>query len=209
MSGLFLGIITPGKIGEAMKIPALVSKGLAMKEAVSITILDRLLDIALLGVIAIWAVALLISNTFALALGSVVAIVILVIYHCKSRFPGIHHFFIPKLETRIWIKAVLITMLNWCVYYAQFCILAYSFGLSIDIPTLVAIQTITGIVGLLPIAPAGLGTRDATLLFFFGNLGITPETTIAFSFTLFVLTVIGSSIGGYFWLRYPMKNAAK
>jgi len=61
MSGLFLGIITPGKMGEALKIPVLRTQGLSMQDAVGITAIDRLLDVAILGLVAIWAAAVLLS----------------------------------------------------------------------------------------------------------------------------------------------------
>ena len=84
--------------------------------------------------------------------------------------------------------------------------LAVGFGISIDVPTFIAIMTLVGIISILPIAPAGLGTRDATLLFFFGSMNIPAEQSIAFSFTIFVLTIVASSIGAYFWIKYPLKK---
>jgi len=204
MSGLFLGTATPGKLGEAMKIPALTARGLSLKDAMSITVLDRLLDVGVIGMVAIWAAGVLVSTTLAGILLACVLCTIAVAFMLRRQVRKL----LPAIGLRSWCPALALTALNWCVYFLQLWILAQGFGFSIALPVFVAIMTITGIISLLPIAPAGLGTRDAALLFFFGNLGIALEQIIAFSFTIFVLTIIASSIGAYFWLRYPLQRRA-
>ncbi|HCI03374.1 MAG: lysylphosphatidylglycerol synthase transmembrane domain-containing protein [Candidatus Peribacteraceae bacterium] len=202
MIGMFLGIATPGKLGEAMKIPALISRGLTLKSATGITILDRLMDIAILGLLGIWAIGSLISVKLAgLVLVSVILLGLIAFVLRKLTLK-----LLPQIDTNSWARAIALTIINWAVYFLQLWILATGFGLSINPQIFVAIMTLVGIISILPIAPAGLGTRDAALLLFFGSLGISAEKTIAFSFTIFALTIIASSIGAYFWIKYPIKK---
>ncbi len=199
---MFLGIATPGKLGEAMKIPALISRGLTLKSATGITILDRLMDIAILGLLGIWAIGSLISVKLAgLVLVSVILLGLIAFVLRKLTLK-----LLPQIDTNSWARAIALTIINWAVYFLQLWILATGFGLSINPQIFVAIMTLVGIISILPIAPAGLGTRDAALLLFFGSLGISAEKTIAFSFTIFALTIIASSIGAYFWIKYPIKK---
>ena len=209
MSGLFLGIATPGKVGEAIKIPALVSRGLHMKDAVTITILDRVFDIALLGLMGIWAIGLLFSSVLAVSLGFCLAFALGIAFLLKTPLRKLRDLILPNIPRSQWIRATLLTVLNWIVFFAQFWILALAFGIHVPLLTFIAIITITGIISILPIAPAGLGTRDAALLLLLGQQGVPAETIIAFSFTIFVLTIFASTIGAYFWLRYPLTHATK
>lgn len=208
MSGLFLGIVTPGKVGEAAKIPALIARGLRAKDAIAVTVLDRVLDIALLGVIAIWSVGILFSWRMSFTLVLIVILTLFVIFLLKNLLRKIHDLLLPSIPLNIWLKSLLLTLVNWIVFFAQFWILAKGFGIEVPILTFIAIMTITGIVSILPIAPAGLGTRDTALLVLLGKYGVSAETIIAFSFTIFILTICASTIGAYFWLKYPISSSA-
>ncbi len=201
-ASLFLGIVTPGKVGEAFKIPALVKKGLSPKLSVLLTILDRMLDMACVGALGIVAVGILFSWLWAFLLTLCTAIALAVmaaISHIGAlrRSAAVQHW-LHQLP-----QVTLLTLVSWAVYYLQLLVLAKGFAIAIPIAPFLAIMTITGILSLVPIAPAGLGTREAALLFFFAQYGVEPERTIAFSFSIFVLTIIGSLIGTYFWLRKP------
>ncbi|MCF7844221.1 MAG: flippase-like domain-containing protein [Kiritimatiellales bacterium] len=199
MSGLFLGIATPGKLGEAIKIPALVNQGLKIKDATSITVIDRALDVLILGIIGIWASAKLISANFAFGIGLTGSLIMILILLTRK-------ILLPNINIKSWLSALILTVVNWCVYFLQLWILSVGFDLQIVLPIFISIMTLVGIISILPIAPAGLGTRDAAIIYFFGTLGIAAEKAITFSFTIFILTLFASSIGAYFWIRYPLKQ---
>ena len=206
MSSLFLGIATPGKMGEAFKIPALVRKGMSWKDAVLLTVLDRALDVIILTVALVAAGTLLFPPVAAALLAGTVAAVILITLMVAFLFPRLRRFLSPDLPMKTWIVATLLTIAGWCVYYLQLVVLAWGFGFQIPLALFLSIMTVVGIVSVLPIAPAGLGTRDAALLFFFSRLDIPAEQTIAFSFSIFVLTILASSVCAYYWIRHPMTS---
>lgn len=205
MSGLFLGIVTPGKVGEAIKIPSLTAMGIPMKEAVVVTVWDRLLDVFFLAVIAA------IGGVYYYAVDAATSVfvctgIIVVILVCLLRIPKLKELTLPKMQQRDWGTAIFITAISWCAYYLQLYILAQGFGIVIVLPVFFAMMAMMSIVNALPIAPAGLGTRDAMLLLFFTEAGINPELTVAFSLTIFILTMIASTLGAYCWLRHPLSQ---
>lgn len=202
MSGLFLGIATPGRVGEAFKIPALVAQGLKLKDSAFVLVTDRLLDMFILSLLGIWAVGTIVD--YETAIFMIMAFAIFVAITVSLRKQILKH--APEIDPRSWTNAVLLTVINWAVYFLQLWILAQGFGLTIKPEIFVAIMTLVGIISALPIAPAGLGTRDAALILFFTSLGISAEKTIAFSFTIFALTIIASSIGAYYWIKYPTSS---
>lgn len=204
MSSLFLGIATPGKMGEVLKIPALVQKGVSWKDAVLLTVLDRALDVIVLVVALVAAGVLLFPPMAAALMAGLVAAGIIVVLIISVLFPHLRHFLSPDLPLKTWAVSLLLTIAGWCVYYLQLLVLAWGFGFQIPLPLFLSIMTVVGIVSVLPIAPAGLGTRDAALLFFFTRLGIPAEQTIAFSFSIFVLTILASSVCAYYWIRHPL-----
>ncbi|MDD5751734.1 MAG: lysylphosphatidylglycerol synthase transmembrane domain-containing protein [Candidatus Peribacteraceae bacterium] len=204
MSSLFLGIATPGKMGEALKIPALVREGMSLRNAILLTILDRVLDVLVLAVLLVAAGMLLLSDVHAALLAGALAAAILLLLIAAVLFSRLRRFLTPDLPLRTWLLSMTITVAGWCVYFLQLVVLAWGFGFQLPLPLFLAIMTVAGIVSVLPIAPAGLGTRDAALLFFFGRLGIPAEQTIAFAFAIFILTVLASSLCGYYWLRHPL-----
>ncbi len=204
MSSLFLGIATPGKMGEALKIPALVRKGVSLKDAVLLTVLDRALDVLVLTVALVAAGMVLFPPTAAALIAGLVAAGILIVLMIAAFFPRLRRFLSPDLSLKTWTVSILLTVAGWCVYYVQLVVLAWGFGFQIPLVIFLSVMTVVGIVSVLPIAPAGLGTRDAALLFFFGYLGISPEQTIAFSFSIFVFTILASSLCAYYWIKHPL-----
>lgn len=209
MSALFLGIVTPGKVGEAIKIPTLIARGLTTKDSIIVTVLDRIFDMALLGLMAIWAIGLLFSIELALGITITGLLLLGSVLLLKKILARVQKFILPHISQDNWIKAGALTVGNWVIFFVQFWLFANAFGIHIPATTFVAIVTIGGVISILPIAPAGLGTRDAALIYLMGVQGIASETVIAFSFTIFVLTLVASTIGAYFWIRYPMKLYAK
>lgn len=206
LAAMFLGVVTPGRVGEAFKIPGLVRQGLRWKDAMLLTIIDRALDMVVLGAAAIVATAMLFTLHTAALLAAVSGATVIVLAILAWRLPRLRGAVLPNLKAKTWGWALLLTVLNWCVYFLQLVVLEHAFSLGVPLLPFLAIMMMVTIISALPIAPAGLGTRDAALLFFFGQLGIAEHVTVAFSFTIFVLTILSSLIGLYYWMRHPMHS---
>lgn len=79
---------------------------------------------------------------------------------------------------------------------AVFRILALALGLPIDVPTLMVIVPLAIIAGMLPIAVAGLGPREAALVVLLAPLGIEQAEALALSLSFWAVVMTASSTGG-------------
>ena len=62
-----------------------------------------------------------------------------------------------------------------------------------------------GLLDLLPISISGIGTRDVTLIFFFGLQAVSAEQAVAFSLLyLFTSYWLIALLGAVVYLRYPI-----
>lgn len=201
LSGLFLGIVTPGRLGEALKMPTMMSQGLSWIKSFVIIVIERLLDFALLSLMAIVGVGLLVSwqiAAFITGIGVIVGLIVLLLFHRYPLLQKLEHIFWGK---KTWSVLTVLTVANWVIYFFQLTVLAWGFGIEIPILTFAAIMALVGMFSILPIAPAGLGTRDAAMLYLFSRFGIDPSLIVAYSLSIFVLTVLASSIGAFALIR--------
>ena len=88
LKGLSAGVITPGKMGEGIKFFDLRKDGHPWQKSLSITIIDRLIDLVILGLLACTSIVkflkILLPNILGYAL--LLLISILFLYYIYSRF---------------------------------------------------------------------------------------------------------------------------
>lgn len=208
-SSIFLGIVTPGKIGEMAKVPSLTTHNIPLGKSIALCIGDRVLDIVVLGPLAISSIAILFREhaiTVIVTL-SLMAMGVLIALWKRSKLEEVFQVFGSLMFSTI-VPVFILTIGNWFVFFVQMVIFAHAFGITLALAPLVAVLTLVSIISVLPIAPAGLGTRDAAMLYFLLPYGFSTVQIVAFSSTVFVLTVSASLIGCYFWLQFPTKTNA-
>lgn len=188
-SALFLGTLTPGNAGEAIKIAYLTQAGADLKAATLLTAVDRLYDALWVGLFAVPAVLFLLPERI---LG--VTIALLGVIACVLVLQML-------LKRSLTWKPHALTILNWATYYLQLWLFAEAFHIHLPLLFFIGVMTLAGIANLLAIAPAGLGTRDAVIYYFFQSHGIAASVAVAFSSSIFVLTLLGSLIGGICLLK--------
>ena len=235
VAGLFLGLVTPGRVGEMSKALYLkqdrdvpVSVGLAN------VLMDRLFDlytIMVLGTAGLiwfrllpdWALALILAGTLA----SLLLPIVLLSKRLASwmlavvqRLPFVRRYqprlalatdrfqqgLRPLLTPRL-LLPLLLTQLAYLVFFEQGHWLAQAVDLPVGIFYLAVSLSVAGVITLLPISISGLGTRDAALIAMFAPLGITASHTMAFS-TLYFLTfyIVGGVIGAVAWQLKPLER---
>jgi len=199
LSSVSLGAITPGRIGEFSKVFYLKKAGIStLSQGLSSVLLDRLLDLSILIAVAMCGMLWLnpwqgAKNMALLGFAGAVAILILLftvgdfkrvigwVYRliAKSRTTGsfkegldqftdgLHALF----QWRLW-QAVMLTILAYSLFFYQCFLIAQAFNLPISYSALAVIMAMTNLLTLLPITIAGLGTREAALLFLLGPMGI-------------------------------------
>ncbi|MDO8669164.1 MAG: lysylphosphatidylglycerol synthase transmembrane domain-containing protein [Candidatus Buchananbacteria bacterium] len=231
-SGIYFGTITPGRLGDLIKILYLKEAGHSTgKSAVSV-IADRLAD--LLFLLAIGYLSMLFFAKFfikeiiiitIIALLVTIATIILKSNLLKNAINRLFSYIIPEKYKKLltlnirdmtndfkayrfknYLTLFTVTTIAWFLYYLQMFLLAKSINLGDITFTYLAMSvTIAAIVTLLPISVYGLGTRDATLLFLFSLIGINPEKTITLSILILLVSLFYALIGLICWLKKPLK----
>jgi glycosyltransferase 2 family protein len=201
MIGVFLSIFTPAKLGDFGKVAYLKRDGLDIKTGAVLVIVERLADAVLLFIFGIVSAGILFGREGVLiAITALAASIILLAATAKlwKRLATAvtycihHHALVPVLMT---------TTLGWALHFVWAVLLARSVGVSTPIPVLVAALTGASMMSVLPIAPSGLGTRDAALVVLLRPHGVAPEQSVALALLMFAAMILVSCIGMVYWIR--------
>lgn len=226
--GLYVGIITPGKVGEVIKVYFLKAKGFSPAKSLLSIIIDRLSDmfvIVALGIIvAFFYLRFMAPQIIILSLAIILLLWLLYcILNRKSRFSKLlDDFFKKNLNDKLYghfvlffraclelknikleyIAASLMYLIfSWIFYYGANYMIALSLHIDISPMLLLAAIVAAIVASLLPISIAGIGTRDVSLIYVFSLASISRETAIIFSFFVLVIDLLAISFGLIPYLR--------
>lgn len=220
-SGSFIGIATPGKIGDFSKMAHLKKDKHSMSGAFLGNVMDKFSDLVfaiLFTVVGIFYLPFLPHfnfNYYALIKWLVIAamaafsISLLVFLKNRDRIIGIVLNLINGIKgirTKSYFSIFFSTAVSWFTYYAivYFGALGIGIGEEIGFFYLSFAATIVIFAGLIPISVLGIGTRDAALIFMLTPLGIPKEKIIALSFLMLFSFIYLSLIYLYCWLKKPL-----
>jgi uncharacterized protein (TIRG00374 family) len=118
-------------------------------------------------------------------------------------------FYIDFPNVKKLIIPFLLGIPTWIIIYTQIYILGLS--LDIEVPYLVFLMLypIANIVAFIPVTSAGLGTREATLVFLFSFFGVSPEKAIVISLAGHLLTDVLTGFYGFIISIFEVKNKEK
>lgn len=235
VAGLFLGLVTPGRVGEMSKaLYVKQDRGVPVSVGLANVLMDRLFDlytILVLGTIGM--VAFRVGPAWMrglIALGTLAALLLPPLMLSRRlaglslaaarRLPLLRRFdarltaaaarfqegLRPLLTARLVIP-LLLTEVAYGLFFVQGFLLARAVDVSVSITYLAVCLSVAGVITLLPISISGLGTRDAALIAMLAPVGVDAERTLAFS-TLYFLTfyVIGGAIGAVAWQIKPLNE---
>ncbi len=231
--GLFMSLITPGRLGEFGKIIYLKKDNYSLNQSLISIIIDRLADVFYLivfGFIGLFFFSyffknLIILGTIVAIIGIISIIVFIKIKGVKIVLKRLIFFFVPtkyrqKIEKSFsefiknlelykfknYFDVFILTIFSWLSSYVAIYFLAKSIGITnVSFLYLAVSITIASLVTLLPISISGLGTREATFLLLLIPLGFAPEQIIGFSLLIFVTNfIIIPIIGLSCWLVTPL-----
>jgi uncharacterized protein (TIRG00374 family) len=241
--GLFMASWTPGKLGDFAKVLYIRREGQPLARPFLTVLFDKLFDVGAL--LAFAAGAMLFFGTvfrstlvvIATALGAVLLGIVLARRHGEflkrtvgrvalmltpRRYRGalrlnasvILSDFAQIRHARL-VEMILLTLANWVTYYFMCWLLARSIALPLSLAYVVACISVVNIVVLIPVTVAGLGTRDATFLFFFDRHNATFGTSlaasqaVAFSLLNLWFTLVAGLLGLGAFLVRPKPQAPK
>lgn len=236
LSGFYLGLATPGRLGEFAKVLYLTDdKELPFGKAFSSVLVDRLFDIYLLvivggfGLISFSPLGETILAVIVLLLLLAISLLILsrrigqrligVVYKAKilSRFKGRIDTFVDQfywgvegLTGRKLVFPLLLTLAAYATLFSQCYLLALSLNLPLSFFYVAICMAVATLVALIPVSVCGIGTRDITLIALFSLQGIAYESALSYSllvlFTLYIFTAV---MGAIAWQTKPILTAAE
>lgn len=233
LSSLYIGFITPGRLGEISKALYLKQKQVtSFSKGLSGAIMDRLLDLyflILLGSVGIYYF----SKGEGINFGFVFLFIILLSFPIIILHPKflnlLTHFLFRKISPKkfkdkinesvnefieginqtinpILLYGILLTVFGFSLYFFQCLLIAKSIGLQISYFDLALIMSIVNIIIFIPISISGLGTREASMIFLFKLIGLSTEAAISFSLLIFFsFFICGGLMGFIAWWLNPIK----
>jgi uncharacterized protein (TIRG00374 family) len=231
--GTAAAVVTPGQLGEFIKVLYHRSHGFPVPESLLSVLVDRTLDLLILLVFGFIALAILFgippTVTLAIALSGGIAVVI-ALFFARNREGSAR--WIGTALARISPKAYRETMqrnarhlaqliggfkpgfLVMCgflsiVNYALLLLRIYSLVLALhmDVPFwyFAMVVPLLRLVGLIPISVSGIGTRDVTTIYLFARVGISAESSLVLSMLGLLTLTLQALVGLLAWWRYPLQ----
>jgi len=222
ISGLTFGIITPGNVGEVVKIYYLKESGYPYSASLANVIWDRLIDFVVLTALALISSALFlplyIGGSGWLYL-SIILIIFIISYYYKEKLclalvkklylmiippkyrdkwlAGINNFIkeIGKFNFKTYFWSAIISIIAWFIYFFQIYLFGRSVNLKVPFIYFAAATAITVLLSTLPISFIGIGVREASFMLLLSQFTENPESLIVLS-ELFILDYILIGIVG-------------
>lgn len=214
--GLGAGMITPGQVGDAIKIAYFRERGFG--QSLISVIFDRLWDVLILVLLAATG-ALFFVQLFE---GEGIAIVLLLV-GTLALFLLINH---PRVQHRLFqllirlrradsqvvyepaplnVRQIAVqfalTILATAIVYLRLYFLTTAIGVQLDLVPFVAAMSLATMAALLPISfLGGVGTRDAALLLIAPAIGITAPQALAISTLILFIQLLNGVVGFGVWL---------
>ncbi len=201
--GVFLAGITPAKLGELGRAAYLQSAGVQTAMAVTLSFVDRIFDVICIGLIGIASIGILFGWQWSVVTGVVALIgaqLMWWVWKATSRMQWVAT--LGNIFRRNALLPVIIwTLVSWSLYFLWAILIARAVHIDVSLHVLISAFTITGIISLLPIAPSGLGTRDAALLVLLAPYGVHAEQAVSLAFLMFISIIFSGILGAWYWLK--------
>lgn len=230
-ASLYLGVVTPGHIGDFAKSLYLTNAGLSAGKALFSSVIDRVFDIVFLVVIG-YASLLFFPGIFknqlvvsSLLLGIVLLAIAAFVWRRDILLRFMKRFVsgMPGSSFRAHVDRIiteglgelemlnrgavafltLLTVFAWAVHYLFFVVFADALMLGVSIPVVIVCVSAAVFTALLPVSLSGLGTRDLVLILIFGKVGLSREAAVTFSFSFIFVYLIQGLTGLICWLTAP------
>jgi uncharacterized protein (TIRG00374 family) len=216
LRGVFLGNISPGKIGDFYRAKDLSEEtDLEIARSLSSVIIDRILDICALIVLNIFGMFILVTyfeiTTFwieSLIFSVIIIAGLLLIIRknlMKKLLRPLYKLLVPKsakrnmalhfnqfygglseLKLSIYLIGFLISVIIWGLTFIGIYLLALALDINVSLIFIIAMAPIAAFISALPISVGGLGTREAVYVFFLTSINIGTEYAVALSLLVFI-----------------------
>lgn len=228
----FLGVVTPGRVGELWKSVRLrIDAGIPLSQSLPATIVDRALDFYIYLIMGLSII--LASGSFELIQPLGVAFLILLIaapvgLWNRKIFGALRRFatLIPlassnattwrkvgdawmKLRSPWLLAATLLSIMCAVLLFFQFWLLASSLDIKFPHPVHMSVTAVVLLkfITAIPVSIAGIGTRDVTLVYIFSHFTLPPEAAVALSLLLLLVSQLTVAVLGMAIFLYEDKSS--
>ncbi len=224
MSGYAIGILTPGRIGEFVKVYFVrQEKNTGFLEAFESVLADRLFDFVCLIMLGM---AAFVSLKFSLGMATGILVYIgfqlvaiaglFVVYKLSDgiirRFAFLQKPLVYMLKNCLVhltsLKSIPLWISTWISYLMYFVFLRFllmAFGIEISFIGIMNSMSLLSLVLLVPLTLAGFGQREVSLVYLLGLYGVQAEIAVAFSLMQFTMFFLWGGLAGLvFLLLNPM-----
>ena len=219
----YLGSVTPGRVGELYKISYGRARGLSLGRSAATVFVDRAFDLAAPLGITCAGVLLHSKMPGSLARQIVMVLVIAILaaigaYMLRRKLRSIGLWVVRRLsgsdKTRqvgreteeffqavkavrvpAWALCVSLTLMVWSLYCGQRLVLASATGMAVDTVYFCVVFFVVASISMLPISVAGIGTRDAALIYFLSRVGISRESALVLASLILATMVLNTLVG--------------
>lgn len=229
--GLYMGLLTPGKLGDFIKVLYLAKEKFSVQRSLISVVGDRVFDFIALLVFGITGMAVFfkdsLHSSFYLTVSILIVGIVLYITYCRKRgttlLARMANSLVPKkykdsmkinnllTDLKLLFKGKnaiclsVLTLVKWSIFFLLSYILVLSLGIDISFLNATMSIAVASMAVVLPISIAGIGTRDAALILLFSKLGLSLEKAVAFSLLHLSISVLMVIIGFVFWMQRPLK----
>ena len=233
--GYFYGSITPGYIGQFMRIPYLKDEtGEPVGKLFVNSIVEEAVHTMSLYIMMIVGAFFIVDKIpEALPIACIVLFITILIYGFfikKERGEKTFHFLITFLipkkfkpyftnfvdtfyndfpDVKSLVLPFVVVIPTWIIIYSQIYILGLSLDIEVPYLTFLLLYSIANMVAFIPITSAGLGTREATLIFLFSFFGVSPEKALVLSLAGHLLTDVLTGFYGFILSVTESRNNRK
>jgi len=234
LSSGYIGIITPGKVGEFVKVFYLKEdEKIDTGKAFSSVFADKFLDLGVLllfGSIGIFYFPIGQYAAFLIFIPLIFAFMLLITLTNEQMTAKLVYFitywpFLKKYEMQIerqfkhffdataefksikLLVPVIASFIAYSIFFYQCHLMIISLGIHISSFNLIFCISIANLISLIPISISGIGTRDATLIILFSYLELSKEAAVSFSILFVFLLYLSLGVfGGIAWWLKPLKK---
>ncbi len=113
--------------------------------------------------------------------------------------------FLKLIDIELIFSGIL-TLISYGLYFYQSYLIAHSLRIDVEYLSFSLIIALALIIGFIPVTIAGLGTREAALIFLFQYIGQAAETALGFAVLYNVVYIICAGLIGFAaWWAIPLK----
>lgn len=212
LSGFAIGTITPGRLGEFSRAAFLQNNsGLSWRRSIGTVLTDRIFDLLFLSAFGTTGLVVFLFPTFrffwpvsvlaVLAIGILIGRYLATVLKWLPKSLQQNRMFVFSREVSAsmissWPYALLLSSVGYAVYFALSQYIFSLAGVTLSLLDTSFLISGVGLLLLLPISIAGIGSREAAIVFVLGHIGYTPEIAIGASILHFACMFgIGGIIG--------------